>query len=171
MLYFNGFCLRGEEELFKDIVDDHDYSVVGFSYGAIKAFEYTLKTDKRVDTLTLLSPAFFQNKSEKYIRTQLLHFKKDKERYIKNFMQNISYPCQEDLSKYLYPQTSSELKELLSYVWSKDKLETIISKNIQLNIHIGEKDKIVDTKDIYDFFKPYATIYYYKNKGHTLCKL
>ena len=66
MKFFSGFCLEGEEKLFDDFTCKNDFCVVGFSYGAQKALEYTLTCRERVDKLQLISPAFFQNKQEKF---------------------------------------------------------------------------------------------------------
>ena len=60
MKYFNGFSLNGEKELFKEYLIDSEFSVAGFSYGAIEAFEYVYNGKDRVDRLILLSPAFFK---------------------------------------------------------------------------------------------------------------
>jgi pimeloyl-ACP methyl ester carboxylesterase len=163
--------LKNEEKLFKEYLDNSLYSVAGFSYGAIKAFEYTYKTNSRIDTLILLSPAFFQNKDEKFKRLQLLNFKKDGKKYIENFLKNIAYPSTIELKKYLFEGSYQELSKLLNYVWDEKRLQSIVDKGIDIEVYLGEKDKILDTKEIYNFFKPYATIHYYKNKGHILCKL
>jgi len=170
MQFFSGFCLSNEEELFKEYLQNSIYEVAGFSYGAIKAFEYALNSKTRIDKLTLLSPAFFQNQDKRYKRLQLLHFKKDATRYIENFLKNISYPCKKDLKHFLKPQGYEELNELLNYTWQEDKLKLLTKKGIDIQIHLGALDKIITTKDVYEFFKPYATIYYYKDKGHILCK-
>ena len=61
-LYFSGFSLKGEKELFKEYIIENDFTVSGFSYGAQKAVEYVLSTDNRVDLLQLFSPAFFNKK-------------------------------------------------------------------------------------------------------------
>ncbi len=167
MHYFSGFSLKNEEELFDDILIDTEFNMAGFSYGAIKAFEYTLSIPKRVDTLQLISPAFFQTKDKKFIRLQLLHFKKNQDKYIKNFLQNCAYPSKIDLSKYLEIGTYEELEELFTYKWDKDKLEDL-SKRVKIYIYLGSEDKIIDTKEVYEFFKPYATIYYFNKKGHIL---
>jgi predicted esterase len=81
MRYFSGFSLLNEEVLLKDYIDSGEYSVVGFSYGAIKAVEYAINCNMRVDTIILISPAFFQSYDEKFKRVQLLHYKKDKDKY------------------------------------------------------------------------------------------
>ncbi len=62
MIYFSGFGMTGEQELFVDYLDDREFVVAGFSYGAIEAFEYCLSATTRINKLQLLSPAFFQKK-------------------------------------------------------------------------------------------------------------
>jgi len=62
VIYFNGFSLAKEENLFEDFLLGSEFCVAGFSYGAQKAFEYVYKSSERVDRLILLSPAFFQTK-------------------------------------------------------------------------------------------------------------
>jgi hypothetical protein len=111
--------LKNEDELFKKYLDNSLYQVAGFSYGAIKAFEYTYQTNNRIDTLTLLSPAFFQNKSEKFKRLQLLNFKKNPKNYIEKFLKNAAYPSTIKLKKYLLEGSYQELSELLNYVWDE----------------------------------------------------
>ena len=77
--FFSGFCFEDECELFDDYLIQNDFTVAGFSYGAIKAFKYVLNSSFRVDKLQLFSPAFFQNFDEKFKRTQLMYFKKDED--------------------------------------------------------------------------------------------
>jgi len=168
MLYFSGFSLKAEEELFENILFKSDYNIAGFSYGAIKAFEYTLSSAKRVDRLQLISPAFFHDKSKQFIRTQLLYFKKNKEKYIDNFIKNCAYPSSIDLTKYLTDGTYEELDKLLNYKWSEEKLQELNDKNIEIYVYLGKKDKIINSQKAYDFFKQYATIYYFNEKGHIL---
>lgn len=168
MKYFSGFSLANEEILFEEFFAKNDFSVVGFSYGAIKAFEYALNSNERVDKLILISPAFFQDKDEKFIRLQLIHFKKNPEKYIDNFLQNITYPSNLDLNNYLRVGEFSELEELLTYKWEESKLKELIAKGTKIEIYIGEKDKIVDTLKIKEFFIDFATIYYIKGVGHIL---
>jgi len=171
LLYFSGFSLQNEKELFKEYLTKSNYQVSGFSYGAIKAFEYLLSTTQRVDKLILLSPAFFQENDHKFIRIQLLHYKKNSSLYTENFLKNISYPCNMDLTKYLKEDSYEDLKKLLTYRWEEEKLNQLKQRAIDIEVHLGGLDKIINHKKAYEFFKPFATIYYYKNKGHTLCKL
>ena len=49
-LYFSGFSLEGEKELFDPYRVKNSFTVSGFSYGAQKAFEYVLNSSKRVDS-------------------------------------------------------------------------------------------------------------------------
>ena len=167
MLYFNGFFLKNEQELFHDILINTNFNVAGFSYGAIKAFEYTLSSQNRIDTLQLISPAFFSDKDKKFIRLQLFHFKKNQNEYIKNFLQNCVYPKKMDISKYISNGTYEELEELLTYKWDEKSLKKL-SKEVKIYVYLGSEDKIINTNKAYEFFKPYATIYYFNKKGHIL---
>jgi len=86
MRYFNGFSLKNEQELFSEYLIKNEFAVGGFSYGAIKAFEYVLNSKNRVDTLQLFSPANFSDKDKKFkkITTYSLS-KKSKTLYTKFF--------------------------------------------------------------------------------------
>jgi hypothetical protein len=167
-LYFSGFSLNDESKLFDDIIDNSDFVVSGFSYGAQKAFEYALNCDTRIDKLQLFSPAFFQNKDKKYKRLQLMFFNKDKALYCDNFLKNVIGDSSIDLKPYLNHGSQKELEELLYYNWEKSDLENLVNKGIQIEIYLGSNDKIIDSKDAYDFFKNYATVYLLQNKGHIL---
>jgi len=167
--FFSGFCLRGESELFSEFLSESEYEVAGFSYGAIKAFEYVLKTTKRVDALTLLSPAFFIQKSQKFKRLQLLHFKKDKDAYIKNFLENCSYPSKLDLNRYFCEDSYEDLEKLLNYEWREEDFLKL--KGIDIKVYLAEDDKIINSKNAMDFFKKVARVYYIKGRGHILCKV
>jgi len=76
-LYFSGFSLVNEKELFEDYIIENDFTVSGFSYGAQKACEYVLNTNNRIDLLQLFSPSYFNDKDIKYKRMQLIYFKKN----------------------------------------------------------------------------------------------
>ncbi|MGA1932306.1 pimelyl-ACP methyl ester esterase BioV [Arcobacter sp. YIC-464] len=166
--YHSGFCLQNEEELFKEYLVKNDFTVSGFSYGAIKAFEEVYSSSVRVDKLQLFSPAFFQTKDKKFKRMQLMFFKKDAKAYCENFLENISYPKNLDTSKYFNLGTFEELEELLNYEWDENKLQTLLEKGTKIEVYLGEEDKIIDSCAANDFFKNYATVYYMKNLGHIL---
>jgi len=168
MRYFSGFCFENEQELFNSFILKNEFCVAGFSYGAVKAFEYVYKCDTRVDTLQLFSPAFFQDKNERFKKLQLLAFKKDKQKYLKNFYQNTLYPLEMDIEKYKKEDTLKDLDILLNYVWNKERLDIIKKKGIKIEIYLGKLDKIIDAKVAKEFFKPFGTVYYLNNLGHII---
>jgi hypothetical protein len=166
--YFSGFCFFDESDLFDEYIIRNDFTVCGFSYGAIKAFEEVLNSQNRVDKLQLFSPAFFQTQDDKFKRTQVMYFKKDANVYCEGFLQNVVYPSPLDISKYFKLGTAQELQELLYYEWSEEKLEKLVLKGTKIEVYLGGIDKIVDTKKAKEFFEKFATVYYIKEKGHLL---
>lgn len=166
--FFSGFSLQNEESLFDEYRIVNDFTIAGFSYGAIKAFEYVLQSSNRIDTLQLFSPAFFQDKDEKYKRMQVMFFKKDETKYCNNFIQNVAFPCKDDLKEFFNKGTSLELETLLNYVWDEKKLQEIKEKNINIEVYLGSEDKIIDSLKAKEFFKKFATVYYIKKCGHIL---
>lgn len=166
--YFSGFCFFEESELFKDYIIQNDFTVSGFSYGAIKAFEEVLNSSIRVDKLQLFSPAFFQTQNEKFKRTQVMYFKKDANAYCQTFLSNVLYPLNIDISKYFKQGAIEELQELLYYEWSQEKLQKLVDKGVKIEVYLGGNDKIIDASKAQEFFKKFATVYYIKEKGHLL---
>lgn len=166
--YFSGFCFLNESELFDEYRIKNDFTLSGFSYGAIKAFEEAFNTSKRVDKLQLFSPAFFQNYDDKFKRTQLMYFKKDPNAYCENFLKNVKSPSFKDISKYFNLGNYEELKELLNYEWNEEKLQRLLEKGTKIEVYLGANDKIVQAKDVKEFFVNFATVYYIKEKGHLL---
>jgi len=168
MLFFSGFGLKGEESLFDFWLEKNDFCVAGFSYGAIKAVEHCLNSKSRVDRLILLSPAFFNDKDSKYKRMQLLFYSKDKKAYTENFLQNIASGSNIDLTPYLNNTSKEQLEELLNYSWSREKLQSIANRGTIIEVVLGEKDKIIDTKKAKEFFEDVANVYYIKDANHIL---
>ena len=166
--YFSGFCFFEESELFKDYIIQNDFTVSGFSFGAIKAFEEVLNSNNRVDKLQLFSPAFFQTQNEKFKRTQIMYFKKDANAYCQTFLSNVLSPLDLDISKYFKLGSIEELQELLYYEWSEEKLQKLIEKGVKIEVYLGGNDKIIDASKAQEFFKEFATVYYIKEKGHLL---
>ena len=164
MKFFSGFCLEGEEKLFDDFTCKNDFCVVGFSYGAQKALEYTLTCRERVDKLQLISPAFFQNKQEKFKKLQKIAFRKNSDEYCKNFLKSCGFKD----NQYFKKGDIKELEELLEYIWSEKKLQTVVDKGVDIEVYLGEKDKIIDSLEVKKFFQKFATIYYMRGKGHIL---
>lgn len=171
MIFFSGFSLQNESELFLEYLDNdlnNPYVVAGFSYGAIRALEYTLQADHRIDKLILLSPAWFCNKSRAFIKTQLIYYKKDPEAYIANFLKNVAYPTHIDLQPYRGDSDVSELETLLTYPWPEEKLHAIAKRKIEIETYLGGEDRILDAYEAYDFFKKVSTCYLFKPFGHLL---
>ena len=168
MRYFNGFSLNREEIFFKEQLLKSDFTVAGFSYGAIKAFEYAYQTTTRVDRLTLFSPAFFQNHKSSFVRTQLRYYRANQEVYTQQFLENVAYPSAVNLIEYLTKGTINELEELLSYSWDRDKIKELVSRGVTIEVYIGEEDKIVDAKKSFEFFKELVPCYFIKGVGHLL---
>ncbi|MEN8718040.1 MAG: pimelyl-ACP methyl ester esterase BioV [Sulfurovum sp.] len=166
--FFSGFCLENEVEFFSEYATPNDFTISGFSYGAIKAFEEVLNSNERVDKLQLFSPAFFQTQDKKYVRLQLMFFKKDENQYCENFLKNVTNPLNKDISKYFTLGTYEELEELLTYKWDEEKLQKLISKGTKIEVYLGSEDKIIDSHKAKDFFRNYATVYFINNKGHIL---
>ena len=168
MKYFNGFSLQGEEFFFEEQLLNNEFSVAGFSYGAIKAFEYVYNSSERIDRLVLISPAFFQNHKKSFIRTQLRYFKADEASYRRTFLKNIAYPSSISLDNYITKGTVDELEELLSYQWEKEKILELQKRGVKIEVFMGERDKIVDAQKSFEFFSEQVSVYYVKNVGHLL---
>jgi esterase/lipase len=167
MQFFSGFQLKNEKSYFSDFLKESEFTVAGFSYGAIKALNYVLENEKRVDRLQLFSPAFFQNKNEKFIRLQLISFRKNPELYSKNFFKNIFYPSQtQEIEK--VNGTIEELEELLTFKWNDEVLQNVKNRGIEIEVFLGGKDKIIDSKEAHEFFKQFGKVCFMKNRGHFL---
>ncbi len=166
--FYSGFCLENEGELFSQYIIKNDFTLAGFSYGAIKAFEEALNTKRRVDKLQLFSPAFFQTKDKKFRRMQLMFFKKDANSYCNNFLENIINPSKVNCNKFFKLGTYNQLDELMNYEWKEEELELLVQKGTKIEVFLGSEDKIIEAQKAKDFFTKYASVYYIKNVGHTL---
>jgi len=159
--------LDNEQELFDEYSIQSDFVVAGFSFGAIQALEYALETKKRIDTLQLFSPAYFNDKDKKFKRSQLFYFQKNPKLYCDNFLKSAGF--EEGIqSKYFSLGSSEELHTLLYYEWSAKKLEQIVEKNISIEVYLGAEDKIINASAALEFSRQYAEVYYNKNKGHRI---
>ncbi len=169
-MYFSGFCLENESELFQEYLIQNDYTLSGFSFGAIQALEFALHSSAmniRIDLIQLFSPSFFNDKDEKYKRMQLMYFKKDSQQYCDNFLQNSGF-TKEKSEKYFQMGKYEELDELLNYKWDQNKLQMLINNGTKIEVYLGEKDKIIDSQKALEFFVNFSEVYYIKNKGHIL---
>lgn len=170
MKFYSGFSLQNESYLFEEYLNTSAYCVSGFSYGAIKAFEYVqeqIALSKRVDTLQLFSPAFFQTKPEKFKRLQLMAYRKSEDAYLNQFMNS----CFAPYDKKIVQHTSTlvdELEELLHYQWDVEELKAIADKGIRIEVYLGGEDKIIDVESARKFFLEVATVTYIKDANHFL---
>ena len=99
---------------------------------------------------------------------QKIFFKKDKDTYINNFLENVKYPQNKNIKEYLNIGKYEDLDELLEFIWKKEDFEELKSKGSKIEVFLGENDKIIDSSVAKDFFKEFATVYYFKDKGHLL---
>ena len=172
MKFFSGFCVDIDKSFFKEYIEDKEFVVAGFSYGAQKAVEYVLNTSLRVDKLQLLSPAFFTY-SQKIIELNINAFKKDKNLYIKNFLtkaginewkkENGEWKIDEQHIK-ITQCNENDLYKLFTFDW--EKLSKI--KDIKIEVFLGEYDKIIALKKARDFFVNYGDVYFIKKANHFL---
>jgi len=159
VIFFSGFSLQGEAGLFDDFLGpfkNNPYVVAGFSYGAIKAVEYATASSERIDRLLLLSPAWFVDKSAAFKRAQLLAFGKDREAYLRRFLESVAHPCKIDMGPYLSPGSEEDLKTLLTYDWSREKLQVIAEKGTVIETYLGGEDRIVNGYAAHEFFKAFS---------------
>jgi hypothetical protein len=174
MKYFSGFSLTDEYTIFSDIIDidllKNNYTVSGFSYGAIKAFKYVLNSTKRVDKLIMFSPAFFNDKSDKFKKLQLITYKQREEYYVDNFLKNISLPYDFDFKNHFRKLGNGfiQLKELLYFKWTVENLQTIYDSGVEIEVYLGNADCIIDFNKTKEFFMPFCDIYEINNASHIL---
>ncbi len=167
MKFFSGFSLDNESHFFDGFLLQNDYTVAGFSYGAIHAAEYALRAMERIDTLQLFSPAFFQCKPERYKRLQTAAFAKDAEAYISQFIINCFAPYDvQSVSR--TTGKAEELHELLHYTWKPEVLQAIQAKGIRIEVYLGSDDRIIDASKAFEFFTPYATVTMINQANHFL---
>jgi len=171
MKFFSGFSLDNDEHFFTSYLLESKYTIAGFSYGAIKAFEHALKSQNRVDTLQLFSPAFFQTESEKFKKLQLRAFNKNPQVYIKQFIENCFAPnrlLEVVLNNEDIVRKYQSLEELLYYQWDIEKLKLLKERGVHIEIFVGSEDKIIPSDKVKEFFLPYATVHTIKGANHFL---
>ncbi|MDR0664744.1 MAG: pimelyl-ACP methyl ester esterase BioV [Helicobacteraceae bacterium] len=166
MRFFSGFGFVGEAALFASRLPicDSPRSVAGFSLGAIRACQYALETSSRIDRLALFSPAYFQDKDDRFVRLQLISYARDSAAYMRNFYAN----CGMFDGRYANrdPQ-EGDLSLSLNYKWRLDMFERL--KNLSISVYLGGKDNIINADKALDFFsKTNARIVYIKNANHLL---
>jgi len=172
MRFFSGFGFKNEKPLFKEFLEEGEFNLAGFSYGAQKAFKEalnSLKEGKRVGKLQLLSPAFFNSLPPEVKKKELLSFTKNPQVYLRFFYKKALYPALElNISPFKDTPSLAQLKELLFFEWKKEELEELKDNGVELEVFLGEFDKIIKPLEAYEFFKPFGVVYYMKGVGHLL---
>lgn len=167
MRFYSGFALCEDQPFFDPYLNHSDYTVAGFSYGAIKAAEYARDALGRIDTLQLFSPAFFQTKKESFRRLQMGGYIKDSERYLNNFITSCFAPSPVSPVS-LGSNDAESLQELLYYEWKPELLESIRAKRIRIEVYLGLEDQVIDVEGAREFFLPYATVTSVRRGNHFL---
>jgi len=167
MRFYSGFSLTDDQHFFDPYLKHSDYTVAGFSYGAIKAAQYACNAHERIDTLQLFSPAFFQTKKESFRRLQMGGYFKDSERYLENFLTSCFAPAPVAPIS-LGSNDAESLQELLYFEWIPELMETIRGKGIRIELYLGLEDRVIDVEGAREFFLPYATVTSIRRGNHFL---
>ena len=169
VIYYSGFALKNDKHFFEEFMNESEYNIAGFSYGAIKAIEYASTCKERIDKIYLFSPAFFQDKNSGFKKLQLRACTKNAQSYLKTFLTNCFLPY-----KPLHVETTEplveNLDELLEYEYSKEMLQNLCDRGIEIEVYVGSEDKIIDALHVKEFFLPYATTYLLQGANHFLIK-
>ncbi len=170
MKFFSGFGFANEWILFKEYLDRGEYTVAGFSYGAQKALQYALQLyqKERIQKLQLLSPAYFDHLPRPIKQKEIVNFAKNPKAYMRFFYKKALYPATFDIEPFTKEPTLAELKELLFFEWRGEELQELKDAGVQIEIYLGELDKIVDASKAQEFFKEYGVSYLIKGVGHLL---
>lgn len=167
MTFYSGFSLTNDQHFFDAYLVESDYTVAGFSYGAIKAAHHAAHATSRIDTLQLFSPAFFQTKKTSFKRLQLSAFTHDRKSYILRFLEMCFAPCPVQEVDIQIGE-SDQLDELLNYVWDEKLMNSIVDKGIRIEVYLGLEDAIIDAVGAKEFFLPYATVTSIQRGNHFL---
>lgn len=167
MIFYSGFSLINDQRFFESHLIHSDFTVAGFSYGAIKAARYAADSLTRIDTLQLFSPAFFQTAKNSFKRLQLSAFVSDAQIYRDKFIQGCFAPCEvQHLDVKM--GTVEELEEVLYFVWDDTLMKKILDKGIRIEVYLGMKDHIIDASAARDFFRTFATVTSMPQANHFL---
>jgi len=170
MKFYSGFSLKNEQHYFKEYINPSQYTVCGFSYGAIKALRYAqemLGQKKRIDRLQLFSPAFFQTKDDKFNKVQLLGYRKNKDAYLRGFIASCFLPYEKKIVEHDI-NSVEELEELLYYEWDADELKELAAKGVKIEVCLGGRDAVIDAHGAREFFTQIGTVTYIKDANHFL---
>lgn len=168
MIFYSGFSLANDIHFFEKFLEKSDYTVAGFSYGAIMAALYAFDSNKRIDTLQLFSPAFFQTKKESFKRLQLVGFSKAPDEYRENFVLTCFSPYHVGEVQLDTTANEDQLRELLYFEWTEELLKSIVDKGIRIEVYLGLEDRVIDVVSAREFFIPFATVTSIRKGNHFL---
>ena len=178
MKFFGGFGFKDDVQIFERILhdlgylEDNPYNICGFSFGAQKAVDYavdSLKNGSRINRVILLSPAFFNDKSDDFVAQQLQNFVKNRAIYMKAFYKNIGI-CEDD-EAFLREVETLDLRILekcLHYKFVDSDLEALKARGVEIVVLLGGADKIINANVANEFFSKYGVVYFIKNANHLL---
>lgn len=178
MKFFGGFGFKDEVRIFEKILRDlgyfsaNPYNICGFSYGAQKAVRFaldSLKNDRRINRVILLSPAFFNDKDFAFKDAQIRAFAKNKALYMKAFYKNIGLKKGDEIYlREIELLDSRILEQCLRYEFKGDDLIFLSSKGVEIVAILGQNDRIIDSLKANDFFSEFGIVYLIKNANHLL---
>lgn len=178
MTFFGGFGFKDEVRIFEQILRDlgylegNPYNICGFSYGAQKAVDYavdSLKNGSRINRVILLSPAFFNDKSDDFVAQQLKMFAKNRTIYMKAFYKNIGVcECDEAFLREVETLDLRILEKCLRYKFVDSDLEALSARGVEIVVLLGGADKIINANNANEFFSKYGVVYLLKNANHLL---
>jgi len=164
-MFWDGFCIKNGKQLLGKYRDLAPLRIGGFSYGAQQVWELLKKGGTgRIVKVQLFSPAYFDSLSDRWKKLNLERFKQDREGYLKEFYRRALIPPKYQNWECLHRQEmEEELKKLLTYRWKKIDLT-----GLDLEVYLGERDRIIDLEGAYQFFKKLGRVYLIKGVGHSL---
>ena len=168
MTFYSGFSLLNEQHYFESYLENNDYTIAGFSYGAIAAAHHASQSTTRIDTLQLFSPAFFQTKSDSFKRLQLSGFRKSPQEYRHRFLESCFAPYSVQEVELDWNANEEHLRELLYFEWTAELMESIVAKGIRIEVFLGDHDRVIDVDGAREFFLRYATVTSLRMGNHFL---
>jgi len=163
-MFFSGFCLSGEKELFSEYLNQKEESIAGFSYGAIGALKKAFEL--RPKRLILLSPAFYAYKDSSFKEQQIKAFETDRELYMLKLLKK-SGLSEEEGRRFGKEGSSEQLRELLYFEWQKSPIKEL-SVTTKIEIYIGTNDRVVEPESAIEFFSKFGELKILKDKNHIL---
>lgn len=140
--------------------------MAGFSYGAQRALEVAYESQERIQTLQLISPAFFQSSSEAFRRAQVRAFKHDEARYRERFLQNCTTEAElERVKRFSAPMDLEALETLLWYEWSAEKIGALVARGVEIEVFLGAKDRIIPAGEALAFFRALPVRVFWLKEG------